>query len=65
MAAPDGAFALGQIVLDADIALEAPPTLVNPSWRPLETNTLINGSISFGDPTWMNYTSLFHRLLWP
>jgi hypothetical protein len=47
------------------IVVEACADLANPSWPPLQTNTLTGGSSYFSDPQWANYPSRFYRLRSP
>ena len=47
------------------VAVDASPSLVNPTWTPLTTNTLTSGSLYFSDPNWTNYPSRFYRVTWP
>jgi PKD repeat protein len=47
------------------VVVEASTKLVNPTWYPLQTNTLTGGSFYFNDPEWTNYPSRFYRLRWP
>jgi hypothetical protein len=47
------------------IVVEAATNLANPVWIPLQTNTLTNGSLSFSDPQWTNYSSRFYRITSP
>ena len=44
------------------VVVEASTTLVNPTWSPISTNTLTNGSSYFSDPQWTNYPARFYRL---
>ena len=49
------------------IVVEACTNLSNPTWFPLQTNTLntfigTNGASYFSDPQWMNYPGRFYRL---
>lgn len=44
------------------VAVDACTNLANPSWQPLQTNTLTTGSAYFSDPQWMNYPARFYRL---
>lgn len=37
----------------------------NPMWLPLQTCTLVNGSIYFSDPDWTNYPSRLYRIRSP
>ena len=34
----------------------------NPTWFPLQTCTLTNGSIYFSDPQWTNYPARLYRI---
>jgi hypothetical protein len=47
------------------IVVEAATSLASPVWTPLLTNTLINGSFSFGDAQWMNYPGRYYRITSP
>jgi hypothetical protein len=47
------------------VAVDASPSLVNPTWTPLATNTLTTGSLYFSDLQWTNYPTRFYRLRWP
>ena len=47
------------------VVVEASTNLANPIWSPLETITLTNSSVFFGDPMWTNYVSRFYRLMSP
>jgi len=44
------------------VVVEACTNLVNPSWFPVETNFLNNGSFYFRDSSWTNYPVRFYRL---
>jgi hypothetical protein len=44
------------------VVVEASPTLSNPVWSPLATNTLTGGTFYFTDPQWTNYPSRFYRV---
>jgi hypothetical protein len=44
------------------IAVEASTNLANPTWFPLQTNTLTAAPCYFGDPDWTNYPARFYRL---
>jgi len=44
------------------IVVEACTNLAAPIWSPLETNTLMGESLSFGDMHWTNYPVRFYRL---
>jgi hypothetical protein len=39
--------------------------LANPTWYPLQTNTLTGGSFYFSDPQWTNYPGRFYRIRSP
>jgi hypothetical protein len=47
------------------VVVEASPSLADPAWTPLATNTLTTGSAWFSDPQWTNYPARFYRLRWP
>jgi hypothetical protein len=47
------------------IVVEACTDLANPTWFPLQTNTLIGVSFYFSDPQWTNYPARFYRLRSP
>jgi hypothetical protein len=47
------------------IVLEACTCLANPTWVPLQSCTLTNGSVYFCDPQWTNYPTRFYRLRSP
>jgi hypothetical protein len=47
------------------IVVEACTDLANPTWSPLQTNTLSGDSFYFSDPQWTNYPSRFYHLRWP
>ena len=40
-------------------------SLADPTWVPLQTNTLTGGSCYFSDPQWTNCPSRFYRLRSP
>ena len=44
------------------VVLEASTNLASPTWSPLQTITLTNGSAYFSDPHWTNYPSRFYRV---
>jgi hypothetical protein len=44
------------------VVVEASPTLINPAWTPMTTNTLTEGSFCFGDPQSNNHLSRFYRV---
>ena len=45
--------------------VEACTNLANPTWAPLQTYTLTNGSLYFSDPDWTNYPARFYRIRSP
>jgi hypothetical protein len=47
------------------VVIEATTSLSNPTWVPLQTNTLNGSSLYFTDPQWTNYSSRFYRVTWP
>jgi hypothetical protein len=47
------------------IVVEASTNLMNSSWIPVATNTLIGGTFYFSDPQWTNYPARFYRLSSP
>jgi hypothetical protein len=47
------------------IVVEAATNLANPTWIPLQTNTLSNGSFSFSDPQWTNCPARYYRIVGP
>ncbi len=47
------------------VVIEASTNLVNPTWYPLQTNTLNGNPLYFSDPQWTNYASRFYRVMWP
>jgi hypothetical protein len=47
------------------VAVDACTDLANPTWYPLQTNTLSGGSACIVDPEWTNYPARFYRLRWP
>lgn len=46
---------------DAVVAIETSPSLGAPSWVPVSTNSLVNGSLYFTDPQWTNSPIRFYR----
>jgi hypothetical protein len=44
------------------VVVEASPSLSNPVWSPLATNSLNDGTFYFTDPQWTNYPSRFYRV---
>jgi len=53
-------WASGQIIV-----VEACANLANPTWVPLQTNTLSSDSFYFSDPQWTNYPGRLYRIRWP
>jgi BspA type Leucine rich repeat region (6 copies) len=53
-------WASGRIVV-----VDACTDLANPTWLPLQTNTLTSDSCHFSDPDWTNYPGRFYRLRSP
>ncbi len=47
------------------VLVEACTNLSSPTWEPLQSLTLTNGSIYFGDPQWTNSPGRFYRLRSP
>ncbi len=47
------------------VVIETSTNLANPTWLPLQTNTLNASSLYFTDPNWTNYPSRFYRVTWP
>jgi hypothetical protein len=47
------------------VVVEACTNLSNPTWSPVSTNILTNGSSYFGDPQWTNYPMRLYRLRSP
>jgi hypothetical protein len=47
------------------IVVEACTNLTNPTWSPVATNTLTDGSSYFSDPQWTNYPARLYRLRSP
>jgi len=44
------------------VVVEAASSLKNPTWVPLQTNTLTSASLCVADPQWTNYPSRFYRV---
>lgn len=44
------------------VVIEGSTNLAQPTWFPLATNTLSDGSANFNDPHWTNYPNRFYRL---
>jgi hypothetical protein len=47
------------------IVVEACTNLANPTWFPLQTNTLTGDSLYFNDPQWTNHPARFYRVHGP
>jgi hypothetical protein len=47
------------------VIVEASPDPANPTWSPISTNTLANGTACFRDPEWTKYSGRFYRLRSP
>jgi hypothetical protein len=47
------------------VVVEACASLANPTWYPVATNTLTDGTSYFQDPQWTNYPARFYRLRSP
>ncbi len=47
------------------VVIEGTTSLSNPTWLPLQTNTVKGGSLYFTDLNWTNYPSRFYRVTWP
>jgi hypothetical protein len=47
------------------VVVDACTNLTNPTWFPLQTNTLIGGTSYFSEPQWTNYSVRFYRLRRP
>jgi hypothetical protein len=45
--------------------VEASTSLVNPTWSPVTTNALNDGTLYFSDPQWTNYPNRFYRVRSP
>jgi hypothetical protein len=50
---------------NASVLVEASPSLADPVWTALATNTLIGGAAYFSDPQWTDYPARFYRLSSP
>jgi formylglycine-generating enzyme required for sulfatase activity len=48
---------------NTSVKVEACTDLANPTWVPLGTNMLTNGSFYFSDPQWTNYIRRFYRVV--
>jgi hypothetical protein len=47
------------------IVIEATTSLSNPTWLPLQSNTLNGNPLYFTDRQWTKYPSRFYRVTWP
>ena len=47
------------------VTIEACTNLSSPTWSPIQTLTLTNGSALFTDPDYTNYPNRFYRVRWP
>ena len=47
------------------IVVAACTNLAHPTWLPLQTCTLTNGSIYFSDPDWSNHPTRLYRIRSP
>jgi hypothetical protein len=47
------------------VVVEASTNLANPTWQPLQTNALTNGSFYFRDLQWTSYPGRFYRIRSP
>jgi hypothetical protein len=50
---------------NVSVAVDACTNLANPTWSPLQTNTLTDGMTHFSDPEWTNYPARIYRLRTP
>ena len=48
-----------------NIAVDACTSLTNPTWLPLQTNTMSADTFYFSDPDWTNSPRRFYRVRWP
>jgi hypothetical protein len=47
------------------VVVESCGDLVKPTWFPISTNYLTNGSVYFSDPQWTNHPARFYRICAP
>lgn len=50
---------------NVSVVVEACTNLANPSWQPVQTNSLNNGTSIFTDPQWTNYPARYYRVRSP
>jgi len=48
-----------------EVVVEAKDSLTNSVWVPLQTNTLGDAALHFGDPQWTNYPARYYRVRLP
>jgi BspA type Leucine rich repeat region (6 copies) len=51
--------------LNVTVVLEACTNLANPTWTPLQTNTLANGAFTFSEPVQTNVCGRYYRVTTP
>jgi hypothetical protein len=44
------------------VVVEASADIANPTWSPISTNTLSDGTATFSDPDWAKYPARFYRV---
>jgi hypothetical protein len=59
---PDGFGFIISWATNISVVVEACTDLADPTWVPLQTNTLTGGWCYFSDPDWTNYHNRFYRL---
>ncbi len=47
------------------VCVEACTNLANPTWQPLQTNYLFDGTLYFSDSEWTNYPTRYYRITSP
>lgn len=63
-ASPDGfGFAISW-ASGMTVVVESSTDLTDPSWQPVQTNTLVGDTVSFSDPNWADNSHCFYRLVW-
>jgi hypothetical protein len=50
---------------NTSVVVETCTNLANPTWIPLQSSSLTNGSLNFSDSQWTNYPGRFYRLRSP